>query len=192
MAETRQMFSQLDVDRILRRAAEIEGSESAKHLSMDELKVIAAEAGFGRQAVERALAEAADAATASTARRTPVQKWGLVKTHLSTLRELPVQIDSDAMMRMVRLFHPYREGPAQVQLDEGRISWQDRKGLRFSVTSAGGITEIRVYVSRFLLRRGRWMGWVSAAADRLEMLAWLVAERDRATPGKALSHLSQG
>ena len=58
----------------------------------------------------------------------------------------------------------------------------DRKGIRFAVSSAGGVTEIRVYVSKVLLRRGRWMGWVKAAADRLEMLALLVARQDLPTP----------
>jgi hypothetical protein len=43
------------------------------------------------------------------------------------------------------------------------------------MTSAGGTTEIRVFVSKVLLRRGRWMGWVKSAADRLETLTLLVA-----------------
>ncbi|MCG6955742.1 MAG: hypothetical protein LJF04_07115 [Gemmatimonadetes bacterium] len=171
------LFSKLDADRILRRAAEIEGSEDARALTLDELRSIAGEAGFGRQAVERAIAEAQESQL-SGGRSQPVQKWGVLIAHLSTMREIPVEISSDELMRVVRLFQPYREGPAHVKLEEHQITWRDRKGLRFAVTSAGGMTEIRVYVSKFLLRRGRWMGWVKSAADRLESLTVLVSRRD--------------
>lgn len=175
------LFSQPDADRILRRAAEIEGSEEARHLSVEELRIIAEEAGFGVRAVERAIAEAQEASVTPN-HRPPVQRWGLVVTHLSAIREIPVQITSDQLMRVVRMFQPYREGPAQVKLEDQEITWRDRKGIRFAVSSAGGVTEIRVYVSKVLLRRGRWMGWVKAAADRLEMLALLVARQDLPAP----------
>ena len=175
------LFSQPDADRILRRAAEIEGSEEARHLSVEELRIIAEEAGFGVRAVERAIAEAQEASVTG-AHRPPVQRWGLVVTHLSAIREIPVQITSDQLMRVVRMFQPYREGPAQVKLEDQEITWRDRKGIRFAVSSSGGGTEIRVYLSKVLLRRGRWMGWVKAAADRLEMLALLVARQDLPTP----------
>lgn len=178
------IFTKLDADRILRRAAEIDGSDDTRRVTLDELRAIAGEAGFASQAVERAIAEAREAATAG-ARIAPVQKWGWVVTHLSSVREIPVHIDSDRLMRVVRLFQPYREGPAQVRLEEHEITWQDRKGLRFSVTSAGGRTEVRVYVSKVLLRRGRWIGWVKAATDRLEMLVLLVASRDGSGPSPA-------
>ena len=82
-------------------------------------------------------------------------------------------------MQAVRLFPPYREGPAHVHLGDHQITWRDRQGLRFTVTSGGGVTEVRVYVSKFLLfRKGVWMGWVKFAADRLEELVFLVAARD--------------
>lgn len=178
------IFTKLDADRILRRAAEIDGSDDDRRVTVDELRAIAGEAGFASQAVERAIAEAREAALAGP-RHAPVQKWGLVVTHLSSVREIPVQIDSDRLMRVVRLFQPYREGPAQVRLEEHEIVWRDRKGLRFSVTSAGGRTEVRVYVSKVLLRRGRWLRWVKAATDRLEMLVLLVARRDGSGPGRA-------
>jgi hypothetical protein len=171
------IFSKIDADRILKRAAEIEGSEEAKPLTDTEIRSIAAEAGFGSRAVERAIAEARRAATAKLL-SPPVQKSGLIITHLSTHRSIPVEVSSEQLTRAVRLFQPYREGPAQVKLEENRITWRDRKGLRFTVTSSAGVTEIRVYVAKPLLRRGRWIGWVKAAADRLELLALMVATQD--------------
>jgi len=169
------LFSKTDADRILRRASEIEGTADPRTLTIAELRSIAGEAGFGPEALERAIAEAREA-TAAVAPQAPVQRWGLIITHLSTHREIPVQLNSDELMRIVRLFQPYREGPAQVRLDEHELTWRDRKGLRFAVTSAGGVTEVRVFVSKALLRKGKWMGWVKAAADRLEMLITLVAK----------------
>jgi hypothetical protein len=177
-------FSKVQADLILRRAAEIEGSEDSRRLSVDELRSIAGEAGFGRQAVERAIAEIRDAVP-PPAQPAPVQKWGLLVTHLSTVRDIPIQLSSDQLMRVVRLFQPYREGPAHVKLGEHEISWTDGKGLQFAVRSDGGVTEVRVFVSKFmLLRKGRWIGWVKTAADRLETLTQLVAAREGArTPG---------
>lgn len=179
------LFTKLDADRILRRAAEIEGSDDARRLTMEELRAIAEEAGFGASAVERAIEEARETALAAV-RRTPVQKWGLVVTNLSSVREIPVEIDSEQLMRVVRLFQPYREGPAQVRLEEHEITWRDQKGLRFSVVSAGGTTEVRVFVSKVLVRRRRWMRWVKAAADRLEALVLLVSSRDAGSGGAAV------
>ena len=171
------MFSKIDADRILRRAAEIEGSDDHGPLTVDELRSIAGEAGFGSQAVERAIVEAQQAGPTEVHRH-PVQKSGVLITHLSTIRAIPIEISSDQLLTAVRLFQPYREGPAQVDLGEQQIAWRDRKGLRFAVTSAGGVTEIRVLVSKFLIRRGKWMGWVESAADRLEALVYLVSARD--------------
>jgi hypothetical protein len=170
-------FSKLDADRILRRAAEIDGSDDGRRLTVDELRSIAGEAGFGLRAVERAIAEVQEAGRAEI-RRPPVQRWGLVVTHLSAIREIPIQVDSEQLMRAVRLFQPYRDGPAHVKLEEHEITWRDRKGLSFSVTSAGGVTEIRVYAAKVLIRRGRWAGWVRSAADRLEMILLLVARQE--------------
>jgi hypothetical protein len=175
------VFSKADADRILRRAGEIEGSEDAKPLSTAELRSIAAEAGFGAQAVERAIAEAKRAASEG-ARRPPVQRSGWIVTHLSTGRSVPIEVGSDELMRAVRLFQPYREGPAQVKLEESQITWKDRKGIRFTLSSSGGATEIRVFVSKFLLRRGRWMGWVKSAAERLETMVFLVATQHSTRP----------
>ena len=168
-------FSKADADRILRRASELEGSADARTLTLAELRSIAGEAGFGHEALERALAEAQEAASLPAV-PAPVQKWGLLVTHLSTFREIPVELNSDQLMRTVRLFQPYREGPAQVKLDERELTWRDHKGLRFSVSSANGRTEIHVHVSKVLLRKSRWMGWVGSAADRLEKLVILVAK----------------
>lgn len=168
------LFSRLEADRILKRASEIEGSEGARSLSLDELRSIAGEAGFGPQAVDRAIAEARRVASADTG-PPPVRRWGLVITHLATLRSVPVEASSEQLTRVVRLFHPYLDGPAQVRLEEGQLTWRDRKGIEFTVGSAAGTTEIRVYVSKLLVRRGRWMGWVKAAADRLETLVCLAA-----------------
>lgn len=167
-------FTKVDADRILRRAAEIEGADGEKRMSLAELRQIAGEAGFAAHTVERAIADVRAAGLASTT-RAPVKKSGLVRTHVSTSREIAVGLDSDELMRVVRLFQPYREGPAQVRLEEHEISWRDRKGMRFSVTSVAGVTVARVYVSGFVLRRRRWVRWVQAAADRLEMLVLLVA-----------------
>ncbi len=168
------LFSKIDADRILKRAAEIEGSEDVGPLTVEELRSIAGEAGFGLQAVELAIAEAQQAASRD-AHRPPVQRSGFVITHLSTSRSVPVEVSSEELTQAVRLFQPYREGPAQVKLHEHQITWRDRKGIRFSVTSAGGVTEIRVFLSKVLFRRGRWMGWLKYAADRLETLVFLVA-----------------
>ena len=177
------MFSKFDADQILRRAAEIEGSEDARPVTVGELRSIAGEAGFGSQAVERAIAEAQQAARTEVARH-PVQKSGLLITYLSTIRAIPIDVSSEQLMRAVRLFQPYREGPAQVKLEEHQITWRDRKGLSFTVTSAGGATEIRVFVSKILIRRRRWIGWVQSAADRLESLVLLVATQDLPSAGK--------
>lgn len=171
------MFSKIEADRILKRAAELEGSGKADPLSVSELRSIAGEAGFGPSAVDRAIAEARHAASAE-AHRPPVQRSGLVWINLSTLRSVPVEISSEQLMRAVRLFQPYREGPAQVKLEEHQITWRDGKGIRFAVTSSEGTTRIRVFLSKFLLRRGRWMGWVKSAADRLETLVAMVAAQE--------------
>jgi hypothetical protein len=170
-------FSKLDADRILKRAAEIDGSEDSKPLTATELRSIAGEAGFSPQAVERAIAEAKRAASARI-HRPPVQRSGIVIAHLSTTRSASVEVSSEQLMRAVRLLQPYREGPAQVKLEEHQITWRDRKGIRFTVTSADGVTQIRVFVSKFLFRRGRWMGFVNSAADRLETLVYMVATQD--------------
>jgi hypothetical protein len=170
------LFNRIDADRILRRAADIEGSEESDPLSIEELRAIAGEAGFGARAVERAIAEALQTGPMG-ARRNPVQKRGILVTRLSTSRTIPIELSSEQLLRAVRLFQPYREGPAQVSLGEQQITWRDRKGLSFNVMSSGGQTEIRVYVARILLRKGRWMGWVKSAADRLEALIFLVATR---------------
>jgi hypothetical protein len=120
---------------------------------------------------------------APAVRRPPVQTSGIVVAHLSAIREIPIEIGPDQLMRAVRLFQPYRDGAPQVKLEEHEVSWRDRGGLRFAVTSGGGITEIRVFASKLLLRRGRWIGWVKAAADRLETLILLVATQDERTDG---------
>lgn len=175
------LFSKIDADRVLRRAAEIEGSEDARPLTASELRSIAGEAGFGSQSVERAITEVTRAATAEL-RRPPVQRSGAIISHFSTLRSVPIEVSSDQLMRAVRLFQPYREGPAQVKLEEHQLTWRDRKGIRFTVTSSGGVTEIRVYVSKILARRGKWMGWVKAAADRFETLVFMIAAQDGTGP----------
>jgi hypothetical protein len=175
-------FSRHDADLILRRAAEIEGADDTRRMTTEELRAIAQQAGFGRQAVERAIAEAREATSVDTA-RPPVQRWGWAVMHVSAFRELPIEIGNDDLMRIVRLFHPYREGAVQVELEEGEITWHDARGLRFSVTSGRGVTGLRVFASKLALRRRRWVRWVRAAADRLEMLAWLVAARGSTPAG---------
>ena len=83
----------------------------------------------------------------------------------------------------------------RVKLEEQQLAWRDRKGLEFTVRSASGTTEIEVYVSKLLLRRGRWMGWVKAAADRLETLVFLSATQispsGRLAPGPQTSWADQ-
>jgi hypothetical protein len=171
-------FTKLDVDRILRRAAEIEGSDDSGPVTVDEIRSIAREAGFGLHAVDRAIGEARQAAV--TVRRHPIQKSGIVVACVSAVRTIPIEISSEELMRAVRLLQPYREGPAQVRLGEDQVRWRDRRGLRFAVVSSRGVTEIRVQVSRPMIRRGRWIGWVKSAADRLEQLVLLVAAQDLA------------
>ena len=89
-----------------------------------------------------------------------------------------------------RLFQPYREGPAQVKLEEHQIRWRDRKGLGFTVSSSGGVTEIQVLVSRVMIRRGRWVGWVKSASDRLEALVLLVAAQNRSETSESAARLT--
>ena len=72
----------------------------------------------------------------------------------------------------------------QVKLEEHQITWRDRKGIRFTVSSTGGVTEVRVFVAKILLLRGKWMGWVKSAADQLETLVYMVATQD--TPSTQL------
>ncbi len=166
-------FSKLDVDRILRRAAEIDGSDDAGPVSVDEIRSIAREAGFDKRSIDLAIVEVQEAAV--TVRRHPIQKTGIVIVHVSAVRTIPRDTSSDQLMTAVRLFQPYREGPAQVKLEEDQIRWRDRRGLDFSASSSAGVTEIRVMVSRVMVRRRRWIGWVKAAADQLEALVVLVA-----------------
>jgi len=171
------IYSKVDADRILKRAAEIEGSEKSVPITVEELRSIAGEAGFGSRAVERAISEARLSGPPQI-HRNPVQRSGWVIHQLSTVRAVPIEITSEQLMRAVRLFQPYRDGPANINLEEHQVTRRDRKGLRFTVTSAGGMTEIRVFVSRLLIRRRRWREWVEAAANRLETLVFLVAPRD--------------
>jgi hypothetical protein len=166
-------FTKIDTDRILRRAAEIDGSDDSGPISVQELRSIASEAGFGVQAVEKAIAEAEQAAAAQV-QRNPVQQSGVVLVFMSVARTIPIELDSEQLMRAIRLCAPYREGPAHVKLEVDRITWRDRKGLHFTVTSGSGVTEISVVVSKILIRRGRMKGWIRAAADRLEALILMV------------------
>lgn len=186
------MFSSAEADRILKRAAEIEGSEELEPLTHDEIRSIAVEAGFGVQAVERAISEATQAALRPSHPK-PVQRSGLVITRISAMRSIPAMLTSEQLMRAIRLFQPYRDGPAHVELEEDRITWRDRKGLVFTLRSIAGITEIHVYVGKLLIRRGRWMGWVKAAADSLEALILLVDAKVESGPRGTDSHtLPQG
>lgn len=176
------LFTKLDADRILQRAAEIEGSDPDRAMSVSEIRGIAGEAGFGATAVERAIAEALEVGPPGSVRAS-VEREGILLVKMWTIRTIPVELDSDQLIRAVRLFQPYREGPANVNLEDRQITWRDRKGLMFHLMSYGGETEIRVRVSKLLvLRGGRMMGWVRAAADRLESLIYLVAARDLAAP----------
>ena len=183
-------FSKLDVDRILRRAAEIEGSEDAGPITVDEIRSIASEAGFGLHAIQRAIGEAQQAAV--TVRRHPIQKTGIVLVSVSAVRTIPIDINSEQLMSTVRLLQPYREGPAQVKLEKDQIRWRDRKGLDFTVSSSGGVTEIRVLVSKVMIRRGRWTGWVKSASDRLEALVLMVAAQDRSDTAETAARLASG
>ena len=169
------MFSKIEADRILKRAAEIEGSDEVGPVTVDELRSIASEAGFGAAAIERAIAEAQAASV--VAERHVVRKSGLVVRRFSTSRSVPVEISSDQLMRAVRMFQPYRDGPAQVRLGVNEITWRDRKGLQFRVISSGGVTEVQVFVSKILIRK-RWSRWIQAAADSLESMILLIAARD--------------
>ena len=65
---------------------------------IDELWSIAGEAGFGAQAVERAIVESQQARPTEVHHH-PVQKSGWVITHLSTVRSIPVGISSDQLMK---------------------------------------------------------------------------------------------
>ncbi len=174
------IFTKQDADRILQRAAEIEGSDVGRPMSVSEIRGIAGEAGFGSSAVERAIAEALEVGPPG-ASRPPVEREGLLLVKMWTVRAIPIELGSDQLIRAVRLFQPYREGPANVNLEDREITWRDREGLMFHLRSYGGETEIRVRISKLLFfGGGRVMGWVRAAADRLESLVYLVAARESA------------
>lgn len=179
-------FSKLQADVILRRAAEIEGTEDSRRMSVREIRAIATEAGFGSHAVEQAIHEA-QRDDGADERRRAVRRTGLIVTQLSTSRVIPLEIGYESLMRAVRLLQPYRDGHAQVKLEESRITWRDRKGLRFTVTSARGETQLHVLLSKVILRKGRHIGWVKAAADRMEALIYLIANESgpgRLAPGR--------
>lgn len=166
-------LSRSDVDEVLRRAAEIEGAREDAGVSMAQLRSIGVEAGFSPETLERAIAEV-QAHRGGVRRPDPVRRSGLVWVHVSAAREVPRALDMDQLVRVMRLFQPYRETPRQVELEPREVSWRDGKGIRFTVASAGGISEVRVYVSGLLLRRRRWMRWVEEAVERLASLAALV------------------
>ncbi len=173
------LFTQHDADRILQRAAEIEGNDEGHAMSVRDLRGIAGEAGFGAGAVERAIAEALEFG-GREGRPAPVEVEyeGFIFAKMWTLRTIPIELSSDQMLRAVRLFQPYLEGPARISLEDRRISWRDRKGVIFHLESSRGQTEIRVRLSKFVIRRERMKGWIRSAADRLEALVYLVAARD--------------
>lgn len=171
------VFSRRDADRILARASELDGAEDGRQLSVTDVRGIAGEAGFGRTAIERAIAEALESGPTGV-KRTPVEKEGLVLVKMWTIRTIPVELTSDQLLRVVRIAHHYREGVPRVSLEDRQLTWKDRKGIIFHLSSTGGETEVRVRVSRFLLRRSRMMRWIRLAADRLESLIYLVAARD--------------
>lgn len=175
------MFSKSAADRILRRAAEIERRDDGKPLSLDELRSIAAEAGFGHHAVERAIAEEQRLAVRGRPPQ-PVQKSGWIVTRLSASRTVPVDLTSEQLMTAIRLFQPYRDGPVHVRLEHDCLTWRDRRGLTFTLWSAGGLTEIQVFTSKIMIRRGRRIAWVKAAADRLEALLVMVSAGSSASP----------
>ncbi len=170
------LFSKADADRILKRAAEIEGSRETGSFSLAELRSIAGEAGLDSRAIDQAVAEIRESSSRAT-HSSPVHRSGFLIARLFTTRSVPVEATSEQLMWAVRVFHPYREGPAQVRLEDGQITWRDRKGLQFAVNLAGEHTEIRVSVFKPLIWRGRWTGWVKAAADRLETLVYLATTR---------------
>jgi hypothetical protein len=178
------MFSKAEADRILKRAAEIEGTEDTRPLTLGELRSIANEAGFGTQAVERAIAEAKQLARQGHPPQ-PVHRTGFVVTRLSTSRTVPVELSSRSLTQAIRLFQPYRDGDVRITLEEDRLMWLDGKGLTFTVWSAGGVTELHVFVSKLLVRRGRWREWVQTAADRLEAVVLMVAAQGGSTPPRS-------
>ena len=65
------LFSQLDTDRILQRASEIEGNDEGRSMSIRDLRGITGEAGFGAGAAERAMAEARPTASNRCGPRRP-------------------------------------------------------------------------------------------------------------------------
>ena len=83
------VFSKIEADRILKRAAEIEGADDAGPLTVDDLRSIASEAGFGARAVERAIAEARQA-TKREIQRAPVHTTGVIFAHISTRQTIPI------------------------------------------------------------------------------------------------------
>lgn len=156
----------------------MEGAADDRPISLAEVRAIAGGAGFAPHTVERAIAET-QALPPAPRREDPVKRSGLLWVHLSATRELPLPLDGEQLQRVVRMFHPYREWPERVTLEDFEITWRDRKGIQFAVASAAGVTEVRVYVSGLLPRRARWARWVKDAADRLEALAAAIARQPR-------------
>lgn len=174
-------FSKTHADRILKRAAEIEGSEDHNPVSVEELRSIAGAAGFGPKAIDRAITEALRDGVVQE-QKPEVKASGVIVTNLSTYRVIPIPLDSQLLIRAVRLFQPYRDGVTPVTIEEHRITWKDRAGIRFSVLSTGGTTEVRVFVSKHIRRKRKWIEWVNTAADKLEETIVLVGSTNRDVP----------
>lgn len=156
----------------------MEGAGDERSLSLAEVRAIGGEAGFAPHTLERAIAET-PALLPAPRRQDPVKRSGLIWVHFSATRTISVALNGEQLQRVVRMFHPYREYPERVVLDDLEITWRDRKGIQFAVASSAGVTEVRVYVSGFLPRRERWGRWVADAADRLEGLAVVIAGHAR-------------
>ena len=97
-----EQFSKAEADRILKRAAEIEGAEDTRPLSVDELRSIAGEAGFGAHAIERAINEAKQR-DAERVAPPPVHRSGLLFVRITTSRSVPVELSSAQLMQAIRL-----------------------------------------------------------------------------------------
>ena len=167
-----------DADRILARAAEIESSKGRGVLSVDELRSIAAEAGFSTEALERAISETLRAPAPAPESDISVTS-GLMVTRISATRTLNEALTPDEMIETAHLFTPYFEPTTAPRYSDGSVSWRDSRRIDLEISRVEGGTTIRVEFAALVVWTAPWKKKVVRAAEKLERLARYVRAAGR-------------